>query len=648
MNKKNFAFYSGFFLLVAIAFFLRFYRLDERVLHHDEAAVGYFTYKLFIEKIYNYDPAFHGPFMYYTTTEIFKKFGDSVHSARLLPAILGSAMLFFLLPLINYLGKKGILIAAFFLALSPSFLYYSRFYREDIFMSFFSLLLFVCAIKFAEYYSNKRIIQKRSNLFTVIFIILLIAASWILPAVYLKLLLLITSKGLTYISIALIGLCFILLIHGGYPLRKIIYLIIGALALASLAALKENAYVTMALIGFFLFILFIKEKSYKGLNSKIKALDNEVLVVFTEGLFFIFLFIIFFSMYYTGNFLDLHGIKVAFAKAVSHWYEMHKIERMAGPFYFYVPIIALYELPIFIFGIMGIAHYGGIKKKNDNFLIAILSYWIILDLMYYLKDIYPGSGRFLPISYIPDPIIIYLPLLIYAIKTVLRSNNLFFSFLIYWALTNFIVYSYIQEKVPWLVLNPLLPLSIIAAIYLSEILSRINFKSQDGIIRVCLILIAASFFIYSSMGLNFIRYTDPAEILIQASQPPQKFSILLEKINEVSMQYQGNSTDIQITDGDLETQFLWYLRHFDNVHWRVNVNSTLDAPLIIVHDGDGNESDAILVKRKLHSDYDRLDSAKMSWYWFKPNDITFDYIFFRKMNRAPSEYRVVLFSKPKS
>src|SRR5659263_136512 len=276
MNKKNFAFYSGFFLLVAIAFFLRFYRLDERVLHHDEAAVGYFTYKLFIEKIYNYDPAFHGPFMYYTTTEIFKKFGDSVHSARLLPAILGSAMLFFLLPLINYLGKKGILIAAFFLALSPSFLYYSRFYREDIFMSFFSLLLFVCAIKFAEYYSNKRIIQKRSNLFTVIFIILLIAASWILPAVYLKLLLLITSKGLTYISIALIGLCFILLIHGGYPLRKIIYLIIGALALASLAALKENAYVTMALIGFFLFILFIKEKSYKGLNSKIKALDNEV------------------------------------------------------------------------------------------------------------------------------------------------------------------------------------------------------------------------------------------------------------------------------------------------------------------------------------------------------------------------------------
>jgi predicted membrane-bound mannosyltransferase len=648
MNKKNFAFYIGFFLLVAIALLLRFYRLDERVFHHDEAAVGHFTYSLFIGKTYTYDPAFHGPFMYYATTEVFKRFGDSVHSARLLPAILGSAMLFFLLPLRKYLGKKGILITAFFLAFSPSFLYYSRFYREDIFISFFSLLLFVCAIKFAEEYSNEKIIQKRSYLFTVIFIIILIVASWVIPSVYLKLSLLLTFRGLTYVSIALAALCLILLIHGGYPIRKAIYLVISALALASLAALKENAYVSMALIGFFLFLLFIKEKYYKGLIDKIKALDNRVLVIFVEGLIFIFLLVIFFSMYYTGNFLDLSGIKEAFIKAVSHWYEMHKIERMAGPFFFYLPIIALYELPIFILGILGISYYGGIQKKNENILMVVLGYWIILNLMYYLKYIYPDSGRFLPISYIPDTIIIYLPLLIYAIITVLRSRNMFLSFLIYWALTNFIVYSYIQEKVPWLVLSPLLPLSIIAAIYLCEILPGMNFNSRNGIIGICLIIIAASFFIYSSVGLNFIRYTDPAEPLIQAAQPPQKFSYLIEKINEISLQYQGNSTDIQITDGDLETQFLWYLRHFDKVHWRVNVNSTFNAPLIIVHDGDGNDSEAIIVKRKLRSDYDRLDSAKMSWYWFKPSDITLDYIFFRKMDRAPSEYRVVLFSKPKS
>ncbi|MCX9085438.1 MAG: TIGR03663 family protein [Candidatus Methanoperedens sp.] len=593
MNKKNFVFYACFFLLVAFAFFLRLYRLDERVFHHDEAAVGHFTYKLFAENIYNYDPAFHGPFMYYATTEIFKWIGDSVYSARLLPAILGSAILFFLIPLRKYLREKGIIIAAFFLAFSPSFLYYSRFYREDIFISFFSMLLFVCSIKFAENYSIKKIALKR----------------------YVK---------------------------------KIIYLSIGALSLATLAALKENAYVSMALIGFFLFLLFIKNNYHKRSFEKIKVFDTGSLILIAEVLLFIFLFIIFFSMYYSGHFLDLHAIKQAFMKAVTHWYEMHSIERMAGPFFFYLPIMALYELPIFIFGIMGIVHYGGIQKKNEKILILSLIYWLILSSMYYLRHIYPDYGRFLPITYIPAPVIIFLPLLIFAIITVLRSNYIFISFLIYWTITNFLAYSYIQEKVPWLVLNPLLPLSIIAALYLSEIHSRMNFRFRNGIIAIGLIIITATFFIYSSVGLNYYRYTDPAEPLIQAAQPPQKFSILIWKINDISSQYQGNSTDIQITDGEVETQFLWYLRHFNSVHWRVKVNSTLNAPLILAHDEDGNESDVITIKRNLRTDYDRLDSSKMSWYWFKPSDITLDYILFRKMDRAPSEYRVVLFSKPKT
>ncbi len=108
MNKKSFPYYLCFFILVALAFFLRFYRLDERVFHHDEAAVGFFTYRLFTQHSYSYDPSFHGPFMYYVTTEIFKRIGDSDYSARILPAILGSAMLLFLVPLKKYIGKTGL------------------------------------------------------------------------------------------------------------------------------------------------------------------------------------------------------------------------------------------------------------------------------------------------------------------------------------------------------------------------------------------------------------------------------------------------------------------------------------------------------------------------------------------------------------
>ena len=280
-------------------------------------------------------------------------------------------------------------------------------------------------------------------------------------------------------------------------------------------------------------------------------------------------------------------------------------------------------------------------------LIFLIIYLVIVDLFYLVLKTYPGSSKFLPVSYLPASIIVFLPLLIFAILTVLKSKNLFVAFLTYWALTNFFIYSYIQEKVPWLVLNPLLPLAIIAAIYLNEIIPGLKLNSRNGIIAVIFIIITSSFFIYTGMELNFRRYTDSAEPLIQAAQPPQKYALFLDKINEISSQYEGNSTVIQLTDGDLETQFLWYMRHFKNVRWKVNVNSTLDAPLIIAHDGDETESEADIVKRNLRTDYERLDSAKMSWYWFKESDITPGYLLYRKMDREPSEYRIVLFYKPK-
>lgn len=596
MNKKNFALYTGFFIIIIVSFLVRLYRLDERVFHHDEAAVGYFTYTLFSKHSYSYDPSFHGPFMYYATSEIFKILGDSDFSSRLLPAIMGSAQILFLIPLRRYIGNIGMIAGAFFFAFSPSLLYYSRFYREDIFMSFFSMLLLMCAVKFMEDHSNS---SKEKNS-----------------------------------------------IVSGFSFIRILYLFIGAIALASLAALKENAYIIMALLAFFLFLLFIREKWYKGLYEKIRHPDNKTVVLLIETALFFALFIIFFSLYYTGNLLDPGGIKDAFMKAILHWYEMHRIERMGGPFYFYLPILALYELPILVFGILGIAHYACCENMKIKLLKIFLIYWISIDVLYLISKTYPVSGKFLPVSYLPASVIIFLPLLVLAVITVLKSKDLFAAFLIYWALLNFFAYSYVQEKVPWLVLNPLLPLLMIAAMYVNEIIPGLK-KNSRGASIVVFIIISVLFFLHSSAGLNYERYTDPAEPLIQAAQPPQKFALFRDKIYEISSQYQGNSTRIQLTDSEVETQFLWYMRHFDNINWKVDINSTLDAPLIIAHDGDEEDSEADIVQRRLREDYERLDSAKMSWYWFRLSDITPGYILYRKMDRPASEYRVVLFYKPR-
>ncbi|MCZ7404714.1 MAG: TIGR03663 family protein, partial [Candidatus Methanoperedens sp.] len=549
--------------------------------------VGYFTYKLFNDGIYSYDPSFHGPFMYYVTAEVYRRMGDSIYSSRLLPALFGAAMIFLLIPLRKYIGNTGVILSAFFLALSSSFLYYSRFYREDIFIAFFSLLMFVCAVKYAEKYFEEK-----------------------------------------------------------YSFFRIFYLFLAAISLASMAALKENAYIAMALIVFFLFLLFIREKGYQGLIAKIKSFDKKLPTIVLESIFFIFVFLIAFSLYYTGKPLELHGMYAAFERAVIHWYEMHRIERIGGPYFFYLPILALYELPILVFGVIGMAYYGYYDKAKEKMLTVFLAYWVIADIMYYISNVYPQSARFFPTAYIPSSIVILFPLLIYGIICVLKSSNIFLAFLTYWALANLFVYSYIQEKVPWLVLNFLLPLVIIAAVYLGEHLPRLDLKSKAGAATIIFLVLSSSYFAYSSIFLNFYDYTNPAEPLIQAAQPPQKFSLFIDKISEISRQYKNQSTEIQITDNEMETQFLWYLRHYGNVRWRVNIDSELAAPLIVVHDSD-DKHEPDIVKSRMRSDYERLDSAKMSWYFFAPSDITLNYLLYRKMDKPPGEYRVVLFYQPR-
>ncbi|GFO95865.1 hypothetical protein ig2599ANME_0046 [groundwater metagenome] len=597
MKKKHFALYLVFSLIIGLAFFLRLYNLDERVFHHDEAAVGYYTYKLFNDGVYSYDPSFHGPFMYQVTAEMYRHLKDTVYASRMLPALLGATILFLLIPLRRYLGNTGTVIAAFFLALSPSFLYYSRFYREDIFISFFTLLALVCAVKYAEAYAR----DKRS------------------------------LSGLNL-----------------YSIERIFYLALGGIAISSMAALKENAYIIIALTALFLFLFFIRERWYRGMIDRLKRPDKELMILIAEGLFLVLVILVVFSLFYTGNVLDITGMKAAVEKALSHWYEMHRIQRMGGPYFYYLPIIALYELPVLVFGILGMFYYGCRDRKKEKLLAVLLIYWVAVDIMYLIAQSYPLAGKFLPITYVQSSLLIFLPLLVLGIIGVVYIQNRFIAFLVFWALANFFIYSYVQEKVPWLVLNPLLPLILIAAAYLGELLPGLNIRSRAGAVVVIFLLISSSFLVHSSVLLNYENYTNPAEPLIQASQPPQKkFSEFLNKTFEISSQYRNQSTEIQITDVNMETQFLWYARHYPNVKWRVDLDAEFNAPLIVVHDSDGNETEADVMQRNLGSDYIRLDSAKMSWYWFRMSDITPGYIMWRKMDRLPDEYRFVLFYKPK-
>jgi len=98
-----FSFERIFFLIFLLTIFLRFWQLDLKLLHHDEAIHSWFSYELLTTGGWVYDPSYHGPFLYYVTAGMFHLFGDSDLVARLLPSLFGTM----LIPLVYCIHRIG-------------------------------------------------------------------------------------------------------------------------------------------------------------------------------------------------------------------------------------------------------------------------------------------------------------------------------------------------------------------------------------------------------------------------------------------------------------------------------------------------------------------------------------------------------------
>ncbi|MBE2315282.1 TIGR03663 family protein [Solirubrobacter sp. CPCC 204708] len=129
--------------LLALGLVVRFIALGERAFHHDESQDAYFSYLFRQTGDYEYNPLLHGPLRFYLTALMYVTFGDSDFTARLAPALMGAAMIPLCWGLRSVIGRVAACAAAVFFAFGPSFLYFSRFAREDIYFASLTLALIV-------------------------------------------------------------------------------------------------------------------------------------------------------------------------------------------------------------------------------------------------------------------------------------------------------------------------------------------------------------------------------------------------------------------------------------------------------------------------------------------------------------------------
>ena len=483
------------FLIILSALLIRLFDLGERVFHHDESVHASFTLKLLNTGEYIYQPSYHGPFIFHSTAVIFHFLGINDATARLIPVFFGVAAIPLLFLLEKKIGKRGVLWSAFLLAFSPSMVYYSRFFRDDPIIIFCTLATVVGGICYLEnIQSSKR-----------------------------------------------------------YP-----YLILVASSLAIAVSSMENSYLIILMFGayagiYFLYKFYFYRKKEqlslkKALLLKSSAFYPFIPEILLSSVLFIFIAMLFYTNLFKNWISPISIVEMAF----SHWMEMHRIQRLGGPFYFYIPILLLYEIPILFFGIMGIIHF--LKKKD--------------------------------------------------------KNTAFFLFLSYWAVANLLLYSYLQEKVPWLVVHIILPFGILAGAYLGEFFSRVPdnrqtdnrqteqiseaengssesgkktaFKIDRSRVRTLIAGILALTLIISlfqCVSVNFYKSMDPNERMTYTQSSPE-IRDLMKKIEEFNKN-PDTLTLCVLDPDDLYWPLPWYLRDYKKASYFRKPPSNLNYDAII-------------------------------------------------------------------
>ena len=137
-------------LLVAVALALRLIDLGARPFHHDESQDAYFSWLFQTSGDYAYDPLLHGPLRFYLTAGVYTLLGASDFTARLAPALMGTSMVALTYGLRAQLGRLAAYAAGTLLAVGPSYLYFSRFAREDIYIAAITLAMLVVTFRFFD------------------------------------------------------------------------------------------------------------------------------------------------------------------------------------------------------------------------------------------------------------------------------------------------------------------------------------------------------------------------------------------------------------------------------------------------------------------------------------------------------------------
>ena len=151
-----------FAAVIIVAVMLRAPRLTQRPMHTDEAVHAVKFSKLLEQNLYRYDSSeYHGPTLnYFTLIPAWLSNAKNAHdltefTLRIVPVFFGIVLVCMPLLLLKSLGRNAALFAALFTAISPAFVYYSRYYIQEMLLVCFTFGVIISVFRYSQNKSFK-------------------------------------------------------------------------------------------------------------------------------------------------------------------------------------------------------------------------------------------------------------------------------------------------------------------------------------------------------------------------------------------------------------------------------------------------------------------------------------------------------------
>ena len=668
--------------VVGLASVLRFWDLGNKPMHHDESMHAYFSLVFTHDPAsYAYNPLLHGPFQFHAEGLVFaiiiffehifqqaQAWGDpwiTNTSARFLPAAFGVGIVALAYGLRRWLGREGALIAAFLIAVSPAFVYFSRFLREDIYFNFFMFGIVVAALHFSHTRSTRHL--------------LMLVAAFVLAYATFEGIFLTTAIFAVFLAVIILWeiahSVAKVLPQGLTPRERLFFSRAGLLLLAGTVASAVGLSFLRAL-NVLSAAINKSQATQQQADLQVQRLQDATVSVLLYLSILIALVVIITLIWQMYRDDVRHAAQLAESEQEDAEEEFEvednaparvpllvdRVDRvLSAPARFKSRLHERLdpERQPFLHLLLGITWVQWFLAFVCGWIIFAALYWILpgdghsagqgfqqgigsgiwQGLYYWLKQQNVARGGqpwyyYLFLLPLYEQIICVFALV--GVAYALRHPTRFRLFLVWWFVASLGLYSWAGEKMPWLSIHILLPMALLAAMPLAACyrecvrvvrllrarddaaISASRWRVGGGVLGG---VVALLLLITTLHGMQTLVFAEPAngphEMMIYVQTTPDVTKVM-QKIREADQKLYGGTHQLKIAVGPGEEwPFYWYLRNYPNTTYGYNAASP-DAPaedvLILYPAGDSNGSDAQTFMKTHASDYQAKEYQLRSWW----------------------------------